>query len=384
MNNDVNKAIDLFISGCWEKVDAYYKEALSGKNVYIYGSGVYGKFLYQALSHLGYGSQIKAFINDFITEEELLFDVPVKKLDSLNIDNDKDIIVVGIQNSAKIIERLSELKLNHIASDADQNFYQDNLMYTVYKCIEVSKLGDVVGKIKDYYSGAIESDDEILALYNEKLSNDIIKLRLDFYKTGDVSYIDKIPFNPKQYFDTEYYTVSDDEVFVDCGAFDGDTIKGFIELTNDRYDRIFGLEPDSISFKKLTEATKNYHDVKLICCATGSENTKMSFSSKGTIYSSFSQNGDGDMIEVRKLDDILDGEKVTLIKMDIEGAELDTLIGAENTIRNNKPKLAICIYHKLEDIVTIPKYLHSLVPEYRFKVRHHSGTLLETVLYAEV
>ena len=70
--------------------------------------------------------------------------------------------------------------------------------------------------------------------------------------------------------------------------------------------------------------------------------------------------------------------------MDIEGAELDTLIGAEKTIKQNKPKLAVCIYHKIEDIITIPKYLHSIVPEYTFSVRQHSNSLLETVLYAEV
>ncbi|MBQ4363823.1 MAG: FkbM family methyltransferase [Oscillospiraceae bacterium] len=100
--------------------------------------------------------------------------------------------------------------------------------------------------------------------------------------------------------------------------------------------------------------------------------------------STFSDDGNGDLTDVKKLDDILKDEKPTLIKMDIEGAELDTLIGAENTIRKYKPKLAVCIYHKIEDIITIPKYLHSLVPEYKFRVRQHSCSMLETVLYAEI
>ena len=384
MNGDVNKAVENFISGCWKKVDDYYKEALIGKNVYIYGSGVYGKFIYNALSHLGYLSQIQCFINDYVTNDnEKLFDIPVKKCDDIAFD-DNYVIVVGIQNNSGLIEKMNKRQLNYIVADYDQSFYQNNLMYSVYKCIEVSPVSDMVGKIKLYYSDMLGNDDDILAIYDEVLSKEIIKDRLDFYRTGDISYIDKLPVNSNEYFDDEYYSVSDNEVFVDCGAFDGDSIKLFVDFTKGRYDNIIGLEPDTISFKKLCDATKEYHDVKLICCATGKDNTKMSFSSKGVLGSTFSENGDGDLIDVKRLDDILEGERPTLIKMDIEGAELDTLIGAENTIKKYRPKLAVCIYHKIEDIISIPKYLHSIVPEYTFKVRQHSSSMLETVLYAEV
>ena len=88
MNGDVNKAIDNFISGCWKKVDDYYKDAINGKNIYIYGSGIYGKFIYNALSHLGYLSQIKCFINDYVTNDnEMLFDIHVKKCDDIVFDD---------------------------------------------------------------------------------------------------------------------------------------------------------------------------------------------------------------------------------------------------------------------------------------------------------
>ena len=70
--------------------------------------------------------------------------------------------------------------------------------------------------------------------------------------------------------------------------------------------------------------------------------------------------------------------------MDIEGAEMDTLIGAQKIIKRCKPKLAVCIYHRMNDIIKIPIFLKELVPEYNFKVRQHSKSMLETVLYAEV
>ncbi len=297
--------------------------------------------------------------------------------------SDDDIIVVGIQNNTSVIDYLKGRKLNFIAADYDQSFYQDNLMYSFYKCIEVSSVSDMIGKIKLYYSNTLETKDEILNLYDEELSKNIIRNRLDFYRTGDISYIDRMPLNTQVYFHDDYYSISDKEIFVDCGAFDGDSIKMFLDFTKGNYQKIIGLEPDAINFRKLQESINNHHDICLLCCATGKENTKMRFSSQGTLGSTFSDKN-GDLIDVKKLDDILKSEKVTLIKMDIEGAELETLIGAENTIRTHKPKLAVCIYHKIDDIITIPEYLHSIVPEYKFKVRQHSSSMLETVLYAEV
>lgn len=73
---------------------------------------------------------------------------------------------------------------------------------------------------------------------------------------------------------------------------------------------------------------------------------------------------------------------MTFIKMDIEGAELEALHGCRDTIIKYRPKLAICVYHKPEDIIEIPSYIHEIVPEYKLYLRHHSKDLSETVLYA--
>ena len=75
-------------------------------------------------------------------------------------------------------------------------------------------------------------------------------------------------------------------------------------------------------------------------------------------------------------------DKITMIKMDIEGSELEALKGAKKTIQRDKPKLAICIYHKPEDMADIPLYIKELVPEYKLYIRHHSNFATETVLYA--
>ena len=82
------------------------------------------------------------------------------------------------------------------------------------------------------------------------------------------------------------------------------------------------------------------------------------------------------------IDEILQGEEATYIKMDVEGAELRALYGAEKTIRTYRPKLAVCMYHKPEDLVTIPQYIYSIRDDYRFYIRNHSPYGIEMVLYA--
>jgi hypothetical protein len=76
------------------------------------------------------------------------------------------------------------------------------------------------------------------------------------------------------------------------------------------------------------------------------------------------------------------GAAATFIKMDIEGAEFNALKGAERTIRKHKPKLAVCVYHKAEDLITIPQYIKSLVPEYKLYFRAHLPGPFDYVLYA--
>ena len=91
--------------------------------------------------------------------------------------------------------------------------------------------------------------------------------------------------------------------------------------------------------------------------------------------------GGRSVVQGRSVDSVLQGAPVTFIKLDIEGAEIDALKGAKESIKKWKPRLAICIYHKPEDPIEIPLYIHGLVPEYRMYIRHYSTCKAETVLY---
>ncbi len=89
--------------------------------------------------------------------------------------------------------------------------------------------------------------------------------------------------------------------------------------------------------------------------------------------------------EIKTVDTLIDNgtikEKITFVKMDIEGAELQALEGMENMIKQDIPKLAICLYHRPQDMWEIPLYLYQIMPNYQFLIRHHDFEDNETVLY---
>lgn len=98
--------------------------------------------------------------------------------------------------------------------------------------------------------------------------------------------------------------------------------------------------------------------------------------------SMLSEQGGSSEIEVTSLDDTITG-KVSFIKMDIKGSEIPALRGGERVIRENKPKLAVCVYHLEEDLWEIPLLIKQLAPEYKIYMRQHFEELdWETVCYA--
>jgi len=183
-----------------------------------------------------------------------------------------------------------------------------------------------------------------------------------------------------QYF-PPFLCLTSNEVFVDCGAFDGDTILSFNNAVGGQYKKIFALECDKINVTKLKEKLSSQTNVEIIEKACYSEKKTLSFFNNGTMESKIDNSGNI-TIETEKIDNIVSNFKTTYIKMDIEGAELEALKGAEYTIKKDKPKLAISIYHKKEDLLTIPQYILSLNDNYNLYLRHYGDTLYETVLYA--
>lgn len=185
----------------------------------------------------------------------------------------------------------------------------------------------------------------------------------------------------RQYFDLPYLRPSDDEVFVDGGCFDGSTVRSFIKWAKGTYDEILAFEPDSKCFHVCGEKLADVRGLSLNQQGLWNEKSELSFSAVGDSTSKIMENGE-ERINAIRLDGVADEKKVSFIKMDIEGAEKQALLGAADTIRKYRPKLAICIYHKPEDIWEIPELILEMNPDYHLYIRHYSLREAETVLYA--
>ena len=184
------------------------------------------------------------------------------------------------------------------------------------------------------------------------------------------------------YFPDDVIELTHNESFVDAGAYNGDTLESFLKKVDNSFHCYYAFELDKKTYKKLLYTIEQIAvNDKIFAFNQGLWNKNDTvFYNSCEEDSSICENGEGGVVVA--LDDKLANHTVTFIKMDIEGSELNALKGAANIIKIQKPKLAICIYHKLEDLWEIPLYILSLAPEYKFYIRHHSNYDYETVLYA--
>lgn len=177
------------------------------------------------------------------------------------------------------------------------------------------------------------------------------------------------------------------EILVDCGAFNGDSILEFYKNVDGNYKKIYAFEPNDENVLQLEKNIEKYKlkNIKIIKKGCYNCSSVLRFNNDGS-NSSFDDNTDN-KIETIAIDDIVGDDLITFIKMDIEGSELKALEGATETIRRCMPKLAICVYHRKEDLIVIPDYIKKITKnitdkKYQFFLRHHSFAGYETVLYA--
>lgn len=184
-----------------------------------------------------------------------------------------------------------------------------------------------------------------------------------------------------QYFDLEELPKNTNEVFVDGGCLDGQSFLGFHRWCGGSYQAIHAFEPDQSSIEKCKKSANSSNRITIHNKGLWHENAILHFCSGLGGSSRIDTVGDVS-VDVVSLDQYLIDIIPTFIKLDIEGAELDALIGAKNLISKYKPKIAVCVYHKESDIWEIPSYLLQLRNDYQFYIRHYSLSAIETVLYA--
>jgi FkbM family methyltransferase len=187
------------------------------------------------------------------------------------------------------------------------------------------------------------------------------------------------------YFPMDLLSPLPEEVFVDCGSFDGDSIRSFSRHWGGEFRHAFAFEPDPANRGALTsnvEAMGIGGRVTVMPFAVGNINGPVSFAFNSSASSHVTTQDGGSAIDCRRLDDIEWPIMPTYIKMDIESAEPEALAGGSELLRRHQPILAVCTYHRSEHLWQIPNLIQSISPEYHVFLRRYAEECWEGVCYA--
>ncbi|MDR2594970.1 MAG: FkbM family methyltransferase [Fibromonadaceae bacterium] len=243
------------------------------------------------------------------------------------------------------------------------------------------------------YTENYEGLEKVFSLFSDDLSRQIFIRRIQY---------NILPYENKRFFDTVYsgdqyfpddiITLNDNETFIDGGGYTGDTIQNFIARTKSNFNSIYSFEVDEKNYAIMNAYIKTLPEnlsQKIFIFQYGLSNQEEKIKLIGNGASTHVQKVGGvfsdNFGKLVALDNVVSNKSsVSFIKLDIEGYERNALIGMMETIKNSKPKMAVCIYHKPEDVYEIPLLLHEMNPAYRFFLRHHGhdwNYAGETVLY---
>ncbi len=177
---------------------------------------------------------------------------------------------------------------------------------------------------------------------------------------------------------TDIIHLSDNETYLDLGAYNGDTIHEFCTLVGGKYKEIIAVEPDRKNYQKLMQSVSQLKNVQSVNVGVWNEVGTISFSGGGGRASCLvpdmsveTQTSKRYNVSVDTIDNIVGDRDVTYIKMDVEGAEHEALLGGQNTLLRCMPRLAVSAYHRTDDFVTLILRIHEINPRYRIYLRHH-------------
>lgn len=227
------------------------------------------------------------------------------------------------------------------------------------------------------------------ALLDDELSRREVREQLLWRYWLDFSALSS-PCDAKDtYFPPDLLSPVADEVFVDCGSFDGDSIRSFNGHWGGAFRHAFAFEPDPTNRSALASnmAVMGIADrVTVMPYAVGNTNGQVSFAANSSasshITGAAAAADASSTIDCRRLDDIEWPLTPTYIKMDIESAEPEAIAGGTELLRRHQPVLAICTYHRSEHLWDIPNLIYSIAPQYHIFLRRYAEESWEGVCYA--
>lgn len=215
---------------------------------------------------------------------------------------------------------------------------------------------------------ARKHSDELYKVYEllaDEQSKKVFRETTLFKLDGDISRLLSCETPENEAFDN-ILRLKDGDSFLDLGAYNGDTVLDFIRRVGS-YGKITAVEPDKKSFAKLIKNTEGY-DIEAINSAVSNEVGSIPFSFKS---SRGSVAGGDSFTDAVSIDFLCKDRSFDYIKFDVEGKELDAILGGEKTIKRDKPKILISAYHKSDDYFAIPLKVLEFNPDYKIYMRHY-------------
>lgn len=334
---------ELILNGksSWEKI----KE--SGKDVVVYG--------------MGNGA-------DKVLDEFIRLEIPVIGVTA------SDDFVRGQSFRGFKVKKLSEFEGDFIVAVAFASCIP-SVMHHIYSLCKKHRVivpcvpvfgNDIFNR--DFIENNKTEIEKAYSLFEDEESKRVYLGCVEFMFGGELDVLQRITSDIDEAF-INILRLNNKETFLDLGAYRGDTVEEFLYYAKGEYESIIALEPDRRSYKKLSAYAENLNNITTVQKAVSDKDSVALFNAAAGRQSSFSEKGDE--IETVTVDTLVSNKNITYLKMDVEGAEYEALCGAEKTLKSQKPKLNIALYHRSEDIFLLPLKIASINPEYRFYIRRH-------------
>lgn len=365
--------------------------------VVVFGAGAYAGHVTKILNEQGIKIFGYAVDEDYYMPNKIYLNRPIYNFEKLVEEKNKYVFVNGLgvlihpgfMNTDKI-KKMVNRKLKFLN---DNRITKYDFIWEKCFSVDIKYMLENKNKFWETYSWLSDeiSKKMFLAYLKSHVTEDLsymataLKSAGEYHKDPVTAKLEKAVFT-REYFNntiSQAFERYSSGGYIDCGAYTGDTINGFINWNGGRYTKIFAFEPDSQNFSVLEKFVKQngYENISLFNCGAWNEKTILTFQENGDAASKLSEDGNISLA-VDFIDNVVDDTPINLIKMDIEGAELNALKGAVKTLKRWRPILTICVYHKPEDLITIPQFIKEIYGNCHFYLRKHWGlNLWEFVLY---
>lgn len=224
---------------------------------------------------------------------------------------------------------------------------------------------------------------EVRSLFADERSLEVFGALLRYRYTGDLSILRAAESEKSEALSLLH--IGTNEIYMDLGAYDGDTVEEFLKLTGRRFEKIYAVEPNRRNYTKMRRrlyalgsgvfthlnAAVTAEDGPVAFIRRSGRGAAVAVENAADGKTELPPNIRTETVDGRSVDSILKGNRATLIKYDVEGSEEAALRGSAETIRRYKPRLIVSLYHRTEDYITLPLLIHELNPAYKLYLRHH-------------